>query len=149
MMTLVRWYPTRDAIRTRNEMHRLVNEFFRGRNGGEGGRWAGTWTPAVDVYERDQALILKAELPGFSKDDVQVDIKDNVLTLKGERKREQDVKEEQYHRVERMFGAFQRSFVLPALVDADKAEATFKDGVLELKLPKAEEAKPKRIGITA
>jgi HSP20 family protein len=149
MMTLVRWNPTRDMMRPRNEMYRLVNEFFRGGHGGEGGWWAGAWTPAVDMYESDQALTLKAELPGFSKDDVQVDIKDNVLTLKGERKREHEVKEEQYHRVERVFGAFRRSFVLPALVDADKAEATFKDGVLELKLPKAEEAKPKRIGITA
>ena len=149
MMTLVRWNPTRDMMRTRNEMYRLVNEFFRGGHGGEGGWWAGAWTPAVDMYESDQTLTLKAELPEFSKDDVQVDIKDNVLTLKGERKREHEVKEEQYHRVERVFGAFRRSFVLPALVDADKAEATFKDGVLELKLPKAEQAKPKRIGITA
>jgi HSP20 family protein len=149
MTTLVRWNPMRDMMRTRNEMHRLANEFFRGGNGSEGGWWAGAWSPAVDMYESEQALTLKAELPGFSKDDVQVDIKDNVLTLKGERKREHNVKEEQYHRVERVFGAFQRSFVLPALIDADKAEATFKDGVLELKLPKAEEAKPKRIGITA
>jgi HSP20 family protein len=149
MMTFVRWNPTRDMMRTRNEMYRLVNEFFRGGHGGEGGWWAGAWTPAVDMYESDQTLTLKAELPEFSKDDVQVDIKDNVLTLKGERKREHEVKEEQYHRVERVFGAFRRSFVLPALVDADKAEATFKDGVLELKLPKAEQAKPKRIGITA
>jgi HSP20 family protein len=152
MMTLVRWNPTREMMRTRNEMHRLVNEFFRGGNGGNGaeGSWsAGTWTPAVDMYESDEALTLKAELPGFSKDDVQVEIKDNVLTLKGERKREHDVKEEQYHRVERVYGAFQRSFMLPALIDAGKAEATFKDGVLELKLPKAEEAKPKRIGINA
>jgi HSP20 family protein len=148
-MMLVRWNPARDMMRTRNEMHRLVNEFFRGGNGGEGGWWAGACTPAVDMHESDEALTLKAELPGFSKDDVQVEIKDNVLTLKGERKREHEVKEEQYHRVERVFGAFRRSFVLPALVDADKAEETFKDGVLELKLPKAEEAKPKRIGITA
>ena len=148
-MTLVRWNPTRDMMQTRNEMHRLVNEFFRGGNGGDGSWRTGAWTPAVDIYESDQALTLKAELPGFSKDDVQIDIKDNVLTLKGERKREHEVKEEQYHRVERVFGAFRRSFVLPALIDADKAEATFKDGVLELKLPKAEEAKPKRIGITA
>jgi HSP20 family protein len=148
-MTLVRWNPTRDMLRTRNEMHRLMNEFFRGTNGGEGNWWAGAWTPAVDMYESDQALTLKAELPGFSKDDVQVEIKDNVLTLKGERKREHDVKEEQYHRVERAYGAFRRSFTLPALIDAGKAEATFKDGVLELKLPKAEEAKPKRISINA
>jgi HSP20 family protein len=103
----------------------------------------------VDMYENDQTLMLKAELPGFSKEDVQVEIKDNMLTLKGERKREAEVKEEQYHRVERAYGAFRRSFMLPVLVDADKAEATFKDGVLELKMPKAEEAKPKAIKVTA
>jgi HSP20 family protein len=149
MTTLVRWNPVRDVMAMRNDMNRLVNEFFRGGNAGEKGWWTGSWTPAVDVYENDQALMLKAELPGFAKDDVHIELKDNILTLKGERKRELDVKEEQYHRVERAYGAFQRSFMLPVLVDAGKAEATFKDGVLELKLPKAEEAKPKRIGITA
>jgi HSP20 family protein len=101
------------------------------------------------MYEGDEAFTLKAELPGFSKDDVQVEIKDNRLTLKGERKRETDVKEAQYHRVERVYGAFQRSIKLPAVVDAEKAEAIFKDGVLKLTLPKAEKAKPKQISITA
>jgi HSP20 family protein len=149
MMTLVRWNPARDMMALRHDMNRLVHEFFRGTNGGERSWRMGSWRPAVDIYENDQALTLKAELPGFSKDDLQVEIKDNVLTLKGERKRESAVKEEQYHRVERAYGAFQRSFMLPTRVDAGKAEATFKDGVLELKLPKAEEAKPKRVGITA
>jgi HSP20 family protein len=149
MMTLVRWHPTRDVVTRRQEMNRLANEFFRGGMKGRGGWWAGSWTPAVDMYENDQTLMLKAELPGFSKEDVQVEIKDNMLTLKGERKRETEVKEEQYHRVERAYGAFRRSFMLPVLVDADKAEATFKDGVLELKLPKAEEAKAKAIKVTA
>ena len=149
MMTLVRWHPTRDVVTRRPEMNRLVNEFFRGGIRGRGGRWAGSWMPAVDVYENDQTFTLKAELPGFSKEDVRVEIKDNVLTLKGERKRETEVKEEQYHRVERAYGTFQRSFMLPVSVDTEKADATFKDGVLELKLPKAEEAKPKAIKVTA
>ena len=149
MMTLVRWNPARDMMAMRNEINRLASEFFRGSNGGRGGRRLGSRRPVVDMYESDQALTLKVELPGFSKDDVQVEIKDNVLTLKGERKRETDVKDEQYHRVERAYGTFQRSFMLPALVDAEKAAASFKDGVLELKLPKAEEAKPKPIKITA
>ena len=149
MTALVRWKPTRDLVAMRNEMNRLVNELFQGGNGDKGSWWLGSWTPAVDMYESDRALVLKAELPGFSKDDVQVELKDNMLTLKGKRTREADVKEEQYHRVERSYGAFQRSFMLPMLVDADKAEATFKDGVLELKLPKAEEAKLKAIRITA
>ena len=101
------------------------------------------------MSESDEAFTVKAELPGFSKDDVQVEIKDNRLTLKGERKRETDVKEAKYHRVERVYGTFQRSIRLPAVVDVDKAEAIFKDGVLKLTLPKAAEAKPKPISITA
>lgn len=149
MMTLVRWNPARDMMAMRSEMNRLASEFFRDSNGGREGRRLGSRRPVVDMYKSDQALTLKVELPGFSKDDVQVEIKDNVLTLKGERKRETDVKDEQYHRVERAYGTFQRSFMLPALVDAEKAAASFKDGVLELKLPKAEEAKPKPIKITA
>jgi len=109
----------------------------------------GSWTPAIDTCEGDQAFTLTAELPGFSKDDVQVELKDNRLTLKGERKRETDVQETQYRRRERVYGTFERSIRLPMEVDADKSEATFKDGVLKLTLPKAEEAKPKAIRITA
>jgi len=150
MATLVRWNPARDMMHMRNEMNRFMNDLFRGPgHEGNGGGSVGSWLPAVDVYENEQALIFKAELPGFSKDDVHVELKDNVLTLKGERKREVEVKEEQYHRMERSHGTFQRSFALPIGVEAEKAEATFKDGVLELTLPKAEVAKPKRIGISA
>ena len=149
MMTLVRWHRARDLHPMPNEMSRLVNEVLRGGMRDRGAWRRNSWTPAVDLYEGDEALTLKAELPGFSKDDVQVEIQDNRLTLKGERKRETEVKEAQYHRVERVYGAFQRSIKLPVVVDADKAEAVFKDGVLTLTLPKAEEAKPKPISITA
>ena len=147
MTTLIRWHRARDMHTMQHEMTRLVNEFFRG--GGRRGGRRGFWTPAVDMSESDEAFTVKAELPGFSKDDVQVEIKDNWLTLKGERKRETDVKEAKYHRVERVYGTFQRSIRLPAVVDVDKAEAIFKDGVLKLTLPKAAEAKPKPISITA
>jgi HSP20 family protein len=149
MITLVRWHHARDVHAMRNEMSRLLDGFLRGGMQDMGARRRDSWTPAVDIYEGDEAFTLKAELPGFSKDDVQVEIKDNRLTLKGERKRESDVKEAQYHRVERVYGAFQRSIKLPAVVDAEKAEAIFKDGVLKLTLPKAEKAKPKQISITA
>jgi HSP20 family protein len=149
MMTLVRWHRARDMHAMQHEMNRLVHNFFRGGLQDKGTSRRDGWTPAVDMYEGDEAFTLTAELPGFSKDDVQVEIKDNRLTLRGERKREAEVKEAQYHRVERVYGAFQRSIRLPALVDADKAEAVFKDGVLKLTLPKAEEAKPKPISITA
>src|ERR671918_2268052 len=146
-MTLVRWQRARNMHTMQDEMNRLANELFRGGRRDKPARWKGSWMPAVDMYEGKAAFTLKAELPGFSKDDVQLEIKDNVLTLTGERKRERDEKAAQYHRVERAYGAFRRSFRLPALVDADKAEATFKDGLLELTLPKAEEAKPKPIRI--
>src|SRR5215475_12401344 len=149
MMTLVRWHRARNMHTMHHEMSRLVNEFFPGERQDKGPRRQGSWTPAVDMHESDEAFTLTAELPGFSKDDVQVEIKDNKLTLKGERKRETDVQETQYHRVERVYGTFERSIRLPAVVDADKAKAIFKDGVLKLMLPKAEAAKPTTIRVTA
>ena len=98
----------------------------------------GSWTPAVDIHETDDGFVIKAELPGVSKDDVSIDVHQNTLTLRGQRKHEAEVKEDQYHRVERSYGSFQRSFVLPTMVDQEKVQATFKDGVLELHLPKSE-----------
>jgi len=134
----------------RDEMNRLFGEVFGRTNGGQEGSWfSGAWTPPVDIYETDEALILQVELPGLSKDEVSVELKDNTLVLRGERKHSHEVKEENYQRMERTYGAFQRSFVLPATVDQNRVMASFKDGVLELKLPKAEVAKPKRIAISA
>jgi HSP20 family protein len=146
-MALMRWNPARDLLSIRDDMNHLFNEFF-GRTEGQEGSWSsGAWAPPVDIHETDDALILKAELPGFSKDDVNVELKDNSLTLKGQRQDEKEVKEEQYHRRERTYGSFQRTFMLPATVDPEKVTATYKDGVLELRLPKRETAKPKRIAI--
>jgi HSP20 family protein len=131
----------------RDEMNRLVNEFF-GRGSGDDGTWfSGAWSPPVDIYETDAALVMKAELPGFSKDDIQIELKENTLVIKGERKREDDVKEGSFHRTERVYGAFQRSFLLPTTVDQANVQAIYKDGVLELRLPKVEAAQPKRISI--
>ena len=149
MMTLVHWHRAPDVRTMENDLSRLVNEFLRGGLRNKRAWKQGSWTPAVDMCEGDQAFTLTAELPGFSKDDVQVELKDNRLTLKGERKRETDVQEKQYRRLERVYGTFERSIRLPAVVDADKAKAIFKDGVLKLMLPKAEEAKPKPISVTA
>lgn len=132
-----------------HEMNRLVDDLFRSGMREKRAYQQSYRTPAVDICEGDQAFTLTAELPGFSKDDVKVELQDNRLTLKGERKRDTDVQEKQYRRVERVYGAFERSFKLPAAVNADKAEATFKDGVLKLTLPKVEEAKPQPIRITA
>src|SRR5215475_1420775 len=106
MMTLVRWHRARDMHAMQHEMNRLVRDLFQGGLQDKGASRRDGWTPAVDMYEGDEAFTLTAELPGFSKDDVQVEIKDTMLTLRGERKREAEVKEAQYHRVERVYGAF-------------------------------------------
>ena len=106
-----------------------------------------TWAPAVDIHENDDSFVVKADLPGVNKDDIQIDLKDNTLTLKGEKKFENKVSKDNYIRVERSYGTFVRSFTLPQNVDAEKIKATYKDGVLELTLPKKEEAKPKQIKV--
>jgi HSP20 family protein len=148
-MALARWTPMRNLASFQDEMNRMFQEFFRGGTGEEAGWGLRTWTPAVDIYDTDDALILKAELPGVSKDDVSLEIHNNTLILRGERKHEAEVKEGDYYRAERAYGTFQRSFVLPTLVDQDKVQATYTDGVLELRLPKSEAAKPKRIAISS
>src|SRR5919109_5575877 len=147
-MALARWSPYRDMMSVRDEMNRLFNEFF-GRGGSEEGTWAsGAWSPPVDIFETDEALVMKAELPGFSKDDIGIELKENTLVIKGERKREDDMKEGNYHRVERAYGAFQRSFLLPTTVDQERVQASYKDGILELRLPKVPAAQPKRIAVS-
>ena len=114
---------------------------------GEGEVSTRTWAPPVDIYEDGESLVLKAELPGFNPDDVEIRVEDNTLYLKGERKFDKEVKEQNYHRVERSYGTFTRTFSLPNSVDADKVAANYKDGVLTLTMPKKEEAKPKTIKI--
>jgi HSP20 family protein len=147
-MALARWTPMGNPPSFQDEMNRLFNQFFQGGTGEEAG-WGGrTWTPPVDIYETDEALILKAELPGVSKNDVSIEIHQNTLVLRGQRRHEAEVKEDRYHRVERAYGSFQRSFMLPTLVDQEHVRATYRDGVLELRLPKSEATKPKRVAIT-
>jgi HSP20 family protein len=146
-MALVQWNLARDFMRMREEMNRLFNQFFREGEGEEATWLTGGWAPPVDIHETDDALILKAELPSFSKDDVHIELLNNRLTLRGERKHEAQIKEEQYHRREHAYGSFQGSFQLPTTVDQEKVAASFKDGILELRLPKSEKARPKRIAI--
>ncbi|MCD6352851.1 MAG: Hsp20/alpha crystallin family protein [Proteobacteria bacterium] len=107
-----------------------------------------SWYPSVDIHEDKNNLIIKAELPGIKKEDVSIEIKDNVLTIKGERKRDEEIKRENYHRIERVYGSFSRSFTLPDAVKEDKVKAGYKDGILEITLPKAEKAQTKAIPIT-
>jgi HSP20 family protein len=142
---MTRWSPERELQRLRAGMDRLFEEVFS--EGGESGWQGGAWAPPVDLYEADDAFVLRAELPGLSKDDVHIEVHERTLTLRGERKHEAEVKEGCYQRRERAYGGFQRAFWLPTTVDAEKIQASFKDGVLELRLPKSEAAKPKRIAI--
>jgi HSP20 family protein len=146
-MALARWTPMGNVQSFQQEMNRMFNDYFRGGNAEEAASGVSTWTPPVDIHETDDALVIKAELPGISKDDVSIDVHQNTLTLRGQRKHEAEVKQGNYHRVERAYGTFQRSFVLPTMIDQEKVRATFKDGVLELHLPKSEAAKPRRIAI--
>ena len=105
------------------------------------------WAPPVDLYATDEAFVLKAELPGFSKEDLQIEFHDHRLTLRGERQRETEAKEEHYHRLERAYGRFERAFQLPTTVDAEKVAANYDKGILKIVLPKKAEAKPKQIKV--
>lgn len=145
-MAVVKWDPFRDLLSIQDRMNRLFEQTLS-RSRSEEGIAASTWTPAVDIYETPETIVLKAELPGLSREDIEIQIRDNALTLKGERRFAKDVQQENYLRIERAYGAFQRSFTLPATIHQDKIRAVFRDGVLELTLPKAEDSKPKRISV--
>ncbi len=150
-MAIVRWEPFRDLVSIQGRMNRLFDEAFRGasRPSGEEEEWSlGSWAPAVDIFEQDGDIVLKAELPGVDAKDVDVRVENNVLTLRGERKLDNEVKKESYHRVERAYGSFSRSFTLPTVVDTEKIKAEYRDGVLRVNLPKREEARPKQISIS-
>src|SRR4030067_420937 len=146
-MTLIRWEPFREMSSLQERMNRLLSDVRGLTPFREEEITQGAWIPAVDIYETDESLIFKAELPGITKDGITVEVKDNTLTLKGEKKFEKEVKEEHYHRVERSYGTFQRAFTLPGTVQQDKVKAKFKDGILEISLPKQEAAKPKQIKV--
>jgi len=143
---LERMDPFREIMDFQSEMNRLFDSFF-GRGGRSVGLLDRVWNPVVDVYETTDELVVTTELPGTKEKDVHVSIVGDVLTIKGERKQDREVKEENYHRMERFYGAFERHIPLPIPVEADKVKATFRDGVLEIRLPKAEEVKPKEIKI--
>ena len=148
-MAITRWDPFRDLATLHDRMNRLFDETFARTRGGEPAELTGNWSPMVDVYEDADRYVLVAELPGLSKDDVQIELKENVLTLKGERKFDERYKDQTCHRMERAYGQFVRSFSLPAQVEASKVEAKFKDGVLTVAVPKAAAAKPRLIPIAA
>jgi HSP20 family protein len=146
MNTLVRFDPFRGLQTLKDRMDRILEGTAPCSLGGDD-VFRGAWAPAVDIYEGDGELVVEAELPGLEKGDIKVNVEDGVLTLKGERKLSKETKEENYHRVERAYGAFTRSFTLPDTVDAEKISAKHKDGVLRVSLPKKPEAKPKVVDV--
>ena len=141
-----RWDPFRDLNSLQDRMNRLFDEAGRGWRPEEPAATT-TWSPAVDIYETEGEIIVKAELPGVDRKDISLHIENNVLTVKGERRFEKETKEENYHRIERAYGGFSRSFSIPAIVDEEKIRAEYKDGILKIALPKKEQVKPKQIAI--
>jgi HSP20 family protein len=141
-MAIVRWEPARELATMEIErLNRMFTDFY-------GEAFSRARVPAVDIYETDaHEVVLKAELPDMKREDINLTFEDGVLTLKGERKFEQEVKKENFQRIERHHGAFSRSFTLPNTVDAGKISASYKDGVLTIRLPQREEAKPKQIAV--
>ncbi|HKP85118.1 MAG TPA: Hsp20/alpha crystallin family protein [Blastocatellia bacterium] len=142
-------FVTFDPFREMFDLQRRINQLFdnSAATASDEGVALSTWTPAVDIYEDDQAFLLKLELPEVSREDVKVNLHDNTLSITGERRFENEEKREGYHRVERSYGQFYRSFTLPPNVNAEAINAQFKDGMLRLTLPKKEEAKPKQISV--
>ncbi len=145
-MAITRWSPFRDVVSVQDEMSRLFDDVFGQRLARV--QWTdGIWNPSVDVTEDKDSVVVKAEMPGLNKDDIKISVQDSILTLKGEKKQEKEEKETDYHRIERSYGSFCRSFQLPTTVRADKIKANYEDGVLSIILPKTEEVKPKEIPI--
>jgi HSP20 family protein len=148
-MALIRWEPVRELNTLQSEMNRLFNNLFDAppHNGGNAGTLR-RWIPAMDLVETDDDFVLRADLPGLSDGDVNVELEDNVLTISGERKSEHEERKEGYYRVERASGAFSRSLTLPEGVNAEAIKASFDKGVLEVRIPKPEERKPRKVAIS-
>jgi HSP20 family protein len=142
---MVRWEPFRELSSLQTEMNRLFNAAFDQPPGNGGG--ARRWTPAMDLLETDEHFVLRADLPGLTESDVNIELEDNMLTVSGERKAEHESKGEGFYRVERSFGSFSRSLTLPKGIDPEAVTAAFQNGVLEVRVPKPEQRKPRKISI--
>ena len=147
MMNLVKWNPWREMNTFQNRLNHLFADSFFQSARSDDDMSLGTWHPVVDMYDEEDRIVIKAELPGMEKKDIAVDVKDRVLTISGERNFDNEVKEEKYYRRERAYGKFQRAFSLPADVDSDKIKADFKEGLLKIEVPKPEKQKPKQITV--
>ena len=146
-MALTRWDPFRDLSIMQERMNRMFEDAGRGW-GGEEPSSTTTWSPAVDIYETESEIQVQAELPGVDRKDISLNLEKNILTLKGERHFEKETTQENYHRIERAYGGFSRSFSIPAIVDEEKIRAEYKEGVLKISLPKKAQVKSKQIQIS-
>jgi len=146
-MALTRWDPFRDLVSLQERMNRLFEDSLSRSKTTDQEMAMGAWTPAVDIFETAEEVVLKADLPGVEEKDIDVRIENSTLTLRGERKFMKETKEEDYHRIERSYGVFSRSFQLPGSIDQTKISATHKEGVLEVHLPKREDTRPKQIKV--
>ena len=146
-MAITRWDPFRDVMTLQNRLNSLFQDFNRGQ--GESGEFVATaaFVPPVDVYEDDHKIVLKLEVPGLKQEDLDIQLENNILTVRGERKFEKEEKEENFHRIERRYGSFARSFSLPNSIDTENVHASYENGVLKLELAKRAEAKPKQIKV--
>ena len=146
-MNLIKWNPWREMDAFSNRFDSLFDRRFFPAVSFSEESGLRDWRPVVDIYDEDNKIVIKAEIPGVDKDKINVDVKDGVLTLTGERSYENEAKEENYHRRERAFGRFERAFALVEGLDLDKIDADYRDGVLRIEIPKPEEKKPKKIEI--
>lgn len=145
-MAIIRWDPFRDLVTMRERMNRWFEDMASSR-GEEKDLVSSSWAPAVDIFETEKELILSAEIPGIEEKDIELKIEDNTLVIKGDRKFEKETKEENYHRIERSYGSFFRSFSLPSYVDLEKIEAEHENGILKIRMPKKTERKPRTVKI--
>lgn len=143
MTTLVRWEPFRELAQLQSEMARFMNGLFEGP-----GRVAQSWVPALDVWETDSEVVYAFDLPGIPEEKISIEVKDDTLTVSAERERTEEVKDENLYRFERRYGTFSRAVGLPQGVDQDKIQARYENGVLEIRVPKPEEQKPRKIELT-
>ena len=146
-MAVIKWDPFRDLNMLQDRMNRLFEDAGRGIRRNEEPASTTIWSPAVDIYETDGEIVVQAELPGMDRKDIALHLENNVLTIRGDRQFKKETKEDNYHRIERSYGGFSRSFSIPTTVDEEKIRADYKDGVLKVALPKKEQAKPKQIQI--
>ncbi|MBU1053243.1 MAG: Hsp20/alpha crystallin family protein [Proteobacteria bacterium] len=144
MTQIVRWAPFASMTNLQDRINRIFDDVVRSKDV-EDDINLYTWKPVVDIYDDEDSLVITAELPGVNKEEVSVEIKDNIVSIKGERVKDKEINKENYYRKESSYGSFYRAFALPSAVNSDKIKATFKDGMLKVEIPKPEEDKPKQV----